>query len=128
MNRYDLDFVQLDYSIGDRLPERQLLPLALEKGIAVLVNRPFTTGRLFRVVRGHELPEWAGELGCETWAQYFLKFVVAHPGVTCTIPATNDPEHLQDNMGAGVGRLPDEAERLRMADHYEELSGVRSVG
>jgi aryl-alcohol dehydrogenase-like predicted oxidoreductase len=119
MVRYPMDFVQLDYSIGDRLPEQRLLPLAREKGIAVLVNRPFGAGGLFGRVRGKPLPPWAGEIGCATWAQFFLKFIVSHPAVTCTVPATGDPAHLRDNMGACVGRLPDAAMRARMIAYFE---------
>ncbi len=121
MERYPVDFVQLDYSIADRIPEQRLLPLAAEQGIAVLVNQPFGSGRLFRRVRGQTLPEWAAEFDCTSWAQYFLKFLVSHPAVTCAIPATNDPVHLEDNMGAAVGQLPDEAMRARMAQHFETL-------
>jgi diketogulonate reductase-like aldo/keto reductase len=121
MQRWTLDFVQLDYSIGDRIPERRLLPLAQEKGIAILANRPFTTGNLFARVRAKPLPEWAGEFDCASWARFFLKFVVSHPAVTCAIPATGDPAHLRDNMGAGVGRLPDEATRRRMIEVFEGL-------
>jgi diketogulonate reductase-like aldo/keto reductase len=121
MRDYPMDFVQLDYSIGDRIPEQRLLPLAKEKNIAVLANRPFTTGNLFSRVRGKELPSWAAEFDCASWAQFFLKFVVSHPAVTCVIPATNDPDHLRDNMGAGRGRLPDEAMRKRMVEVFEAL-------
>ena len=121
MKAYPLDFVQLDYSIGDRVPEERLLPLAKEKRIAVLTNRPFTTGNLFSQVAGKTLPAWATEFDCATWAQFFLKFVVSHPAVTCAIPATGDPKHLRDNMGAGVGRLPDEATRKRMAELFATL-------
>ena len=121
MERYELDFVQLDYSIGDRIPERRLLPLAQEKGIAVIANRPFATGNLFGRVRGQALPGWVAELDCSSWAQYFLKFVVSHPAVTCAVPATGDPEHLRDNMGAGRGRLPNPAMRTRMVEHFEGL-------
>ena len=121
MKAYPLDFVQLDYSIGDRVPEERLLPLAKEKGIAVLTNRPFTTGNLFSRVAGKPLPAWAAEFDCASWAQFFLKFVVSHPAVTCAIPATGDPKHLRDNMGACVGRLPDEATRKRMADLFATL-------
>jgi diketogulonate reductase-like aldo/keto reductase len=121
MEKYPVDFVQLDYSIGDRIPEQRLLPLAEERGIAVLVNRPFGSGNLFGRVRGRELPEWAEEIDCNSWAQYFLKFLVSHPAVTCAIPATSDPEHLRDNMGAGVGRMPDAAMRARMITHFEGL-------
>lgn len=128
MNRYELDFVQLDYSIGDRIPERRLLPLAREKGIAVIANRPFTTGNLFGRVSGVPLPSWAREFDCESWAQYFLKFVVSHPAVTCAVPATGDPEHLVDNMGACVGRLPDADTRRRMVEHFESLSAEGGQG
>ncbi len=121
MHEWTLDFVQLDYSIGDRIPEQRLLPLAREKNIAILANRPFTTGGLFSRVRGVALPDWAAEFDCTSWAQFFLKFIVSHPAVTCAIPATNDPAHLRDNMGAGVGRLPDEALRRRMADFFATL-------
>ena len=116
---HELDFVQLDYSIGDRVPEERLLPLAADRGVAVLVNQPFGSGGLFGRVRGRELPAWAAEIGCESWAQLFLKYIVSHPAVTCAIPATSDPEHLVDNMGAGVGRLPDEATRRRMVEAFE---------
>jgi diketogulonate reductase-like aldo/keto reductase len=121
MKAYPLDFVQLDYSIGDRVPEERLLPLAKEKGIAVLTNRPFTTGNLFARVAGKPLPAWAAEFDATTWAQFFLKFVVSHPAVTCAIPATGDPKHLRDNMGACVGRLPNEATRKRMAELFATL-------
>jgi diketogulonate reductase-like aldo/keto reductase len=127
MQQYTFDFVQLDYSIaaGERTTEHRLLPLALEKGIAVVVNRPFSTqyqtGSHFSRVAGKQLPSWAGEFDCRSWAQFFLKFIVSHPAVTCVIPATGDVEHLRDNMGAGLGRLPDEAMRRRMAAHFESL-------
>jgi len=121
MRDYTMDFVQLDYSIGDRIPEQRLLPLAAEKGIAVLANRPFTTGNLFSRVRGRELPEWAATFDCGSWAQFFLKFVASHPAVTCVIPATGDPAHLRDNMGACVGRLPDESTRRRMVEVFESF-------
>lgn len=110
-----LDFVQLNYDIATRGAEEVLLPLAEERGMAVLVNRPFGGGTLFPKVRGRELPDWALEFDCESWAQFFLKFVVSHPAVTCAIPATSNPRHAADNMGAGFGRLPDSATRERMA-------------
>jgi aryl-alcohol dehydrogenase-like predicted oxidoreductase len=121
MLKYPMDFVQLDYSIGDRIPEQRLLPLAREKGIAVLVNRPFGAGGLFGRVRGRALPAWAAEIDCTSWAQFFLKFIISHPAVTCTVPATGNPAHLRDNMGACSGRLPDEAMRARMAAHFQTL-------
>ena len=121
MRKYRIDFVQLDYSIGDRGPEARLLPLARERGIAVIANRPFTTGNLFRMVAGKSIPEWAREADINSWAQFFLKFVASHPGVTCVIPATGDVVHLRDNMGACVGRLPDEPMRKRMSDYFASL-------
>ena len=121
MRKYPLDFVQLDYSIGDRVPEERLLPLAREQKIAIIVNRPFTTGNLFGRVAGKSLPPWASEFDCTSWAQYFLKFVVSHPAVTVAVPATNDPKHLRDNMGACFGRLPDEAMRRRMVEYFSSL-------
>jgi diketogulonate reductase-like aldo/keto reductase len=116
-----LDFVQLNYDITTREAEAVLLPLAAERGMAVLVNRPFGGGNLFPRVRGRELPDWAAEFDCESWAQFFLKFVVAHPAVTCAIPATSNPRHAADNMGAGFGRLPDPDTRERMAGHVAGL-------
>ena len=117
----ELDFVQLNYSIIERDAEQRLLPLAAERRVAVLVNRPFAEARLFNRVRGKALPPWAAEIGCNTWAQFFLKFVVAHPAVTCAIPATSKAKHLVDNMQAGVGPLPDESTRARMARYLEQI-------
>jgi diketogulonate reductase-like aldo/keto reductase len=116
-----LDFVQLNYDITTRGAENVLLPLAQDRGMAVLVNRPFGGGNLFPRVRGKELPDWASEFDCESWAQFFLKFVVAHPAVTCAIPATSNPRHAADNMAAGYGRLPDAVARERMARLVAEL-------
>ena len=110
-----LDFVQLNYSLLEREAERRLLPLAADRGIAVLVNRPFAEGGLFRRVRSQALPPWAAEIGCRSWAALFLKWIVAHPAVTCVIPATSRPEHLEDNMQAAMGPLPDTALRDRIA-------------
>jgi len=109
-----LDFVQVNYSIGEREAERRILPLARDRGVAVLVNRPFAEGGLFQRVRGQPLPPWATDLGAESWAQLFLKWILAHPAVTCAIPATSRREHLQDNMKAGTGALPDAATRERL--------------
>jgi diketogulonate reductase-like aldo/keto reductase len=116
-----LDFVQLNYSIAEREAEQRLLPLAAERRIAVLVNRPFAQAGLFRRVRGRPLPSWAADIGCATWAQFFLKFVVSHPAVTCAIPATSKVQHLVDNMQAGIGPLPDAPTRARMARLVAEL-------
>ena len=115
------DFVQLSYNIEDRRVEQRLLPLAAERGIAVLVNRPFQRGALFGKVKGQALPEWASEIDCASWGQLFLKFIVSHPAVTCAIPATTKVRHMQDNMAAGFGRLPDAAMRKRMIDFYAAL-------
>lgn len=110
-----LDFVQINYSLGERESERRILPLARERGVAVIVNRPFAEGALLPRVRGKPLPPWAAEIDCESWAQLFLKWILAHPAVTCVIPGTGKPEHLLDNMKAGAGRLPDQAMRDRIA-------------
>ena len=117
----ELDFVQLNYSLAEREAENRLLPLAADKRIAVLANRPLAAGSLFSKVRGKPLPEWAAEIGCKSWAQFFLKFVVSHPAVTCAIPATGKPAHLVDNMQAGFGPLPDASTRQRMARYVAEL-------
>ncbi len=109
------DFVQLPYSVAEREAEARLLPLAADLGIAVLVNRPFEDGALFRRVRGMKVPEWAPEAGCASWAQLFLKFLLGHPAVTCAIPATGNPAHLADNMGAGRGPALSEEHRKRLA-------------
>jgi diketogulonate reductase-like aldo/keto reductase len=116
-----LDFVQFTYNILDREAERRLLPLAAERGLAVLVNRPFRRKQLFSLFGHHPLPEWAAELDCANWAQFFLKFIVSHPAVTCAIPATSRVDHMRENMGALYGRLPDAALRARMIRYVEEL-------
>ena len=116
-----IDFVQFSYNLADREAERRLLPLAAERKLAVIVNRPFQHGDLFRAVRGKPLPVWAGEIGCDNWAQFFLKFIVSHPAVTCAIPATSKAAHMKENMGAGYGRLPDAEMRKRMVKYFEGL-------
>jgi diketogulonate reductase-like aldo/keto reductase len=121
MAEQPLDFVQFTYNILDREAERRLLPLAAERGQAVLVNRPFRQKELFRRFAHHPLPEWAKEIDCANWAQFFLKFVVSHPAVTCAIPATSRVDHMAENMGALYGRLPDAALRERMIRHVESL-------
>ena len=115
------DFLQINYSLAEPGSAQRLLPLAQEKKVAVIVNRPFAEGALFRRVRGKPLPPWAGELGIRSWAQYFLKWIVAHPAVTCAIPGTARPEHMLDNLAAGAAPLPDEAQRRRMADYFHSL-------
>lgn len=117
----EIDFVQLAYSINVREAEARLLPLCAERGIAVLINQPFDSGDLFRKVRGKALPGWAAEIGCASWGQVFLKYILGHPAVTCVIPGTAKPEHMRDNVAAGMGRLPDAAERKRMADFWDGL-------
>jgi aryl-alcohol dehydrogenase-like predicted oxidoreductase len=119
MRAEPLDFVQLNYAINDRQAEQKLLPLAAERGIAVIVNQPFGGGDLFRSLRGRALPDWAAEIGCESWAQIMLKFVLGHPAVTCVIPGTGRPEHMSDNVRAGTGKMPDRDLLKRMAAALE---------
>jgi diketogulonate reductase-like aldo/keto reductase len=116
-----LDFAQFNYNVAATAAEERLLPLCAETRTAVIVNRPFEEGDLFRRVKGRELPRWAQEFDCASWAQFFLKFILAHPAVTCAIPATRNPDYLVDNMGAALGRLPDAAMRRRMAQHMRSL-------
>ena len=121
MQREPLDFVQFTYNIGNRDAEQRLLPLAQERGMAVIVNRPFDGGGLFRRVRGKPLPPWAADIDCANWAQFLLKFAVSHPAVTCAIPATSKVEHMRENMGAAIGNLPDAAMRARMVQYIAAL-------
>ena len=116
-----LDFVQLTYNFADRRVEQRLLPLAAARGAAVVINRPFDGGRLFSAVRGQTLPAWTREFDCERWSQFFLKFILSHPAVTCAIPATHQTEHMVENMVALYGRLPDARMRERMIRHMETL-------
>ena len=116
-----VDFIQVNYSILEQNAGERLLPLALDKGVNVAISRPFINGRYFGLVQGHELPEWAAEFDCETWAQYSLKFILSHPAVNCVLTETANPKHAKDNIGAGFGRLPDAAMRKRMADHLQKL-------
>lgn len=116
-----LDFLEIPYSIGNREAEKRLLPAAAEHGTAVIVHTPFEVGGLFRKVRGRSLPPWAAEFDCRSWAQFFLKFILSHPAVTCVIPATAKPKHLEDNMQAGSGRLPDARTRRRMVEYVKQL-------
>ncbi|MBI1424163.1 MAG: aldo/keto reductase [Gammaproteobacteria bacterium] len=117
-----IDFVQFTYNIEDREVEQRLLPLAAERKLAVIVNRPFQGGNLFQRVAGKPLPAWAGEIDCHDWAQFFLKFIISHPGVTCAIPATSRVEHMRENMGSLRGRLPDASLRNKMINYYESLT------
>ena len=110
-----VDFIQINYSVGEREAEQRLLPMALERGVAVIANRPFAGGDLFGRLRSKPLPAWAAEIECDSWAQLLLKFVVSHPSINCAIPATSKVAHLRDNMKAGFGPLPDEKLRARIA-------------
>jgi diketogulonate reductase-like aldo/keto reductase len=121
MRTHPLDFVQVTYNILDREVEDRILPLARERGIAVIVNRPFREGELIRKVARHPLPAWAQEIDCVNWAQVLLKFIVSHPAVTCAIPATTRVDHVRENLAATRGRLPDAAMRARMIAHAEQL-------
>ncbi|MEP1214530.1 MAG: aldo/keto reductase [Marinobacter sp.] len=121
MEREPLDFVQLTYNVLDREAEQHLLPLAQERGIAVIVNRPFQGGSLFRRYQSEPLPGWAAEAGCSNWAEFFLKFIVSHSAVTCAIPATTRVKHMEENMGALYGRLPDKEQRRQMAEYVAGL-------
>ena len=121
MKTEPLDFVQLSYNIANRTTDARLLPLALDKGIATIINRPYQRGNLFRKVKGKPLPDWAGEIDCASWGQFFLKFIAGHPAVTCIIPATTKPGHMLDNMAGGKGLVPDAALRKRMINYLEAL-------
>src|SRR6266850_1319847 len=115
------DFVQINYSLAERDAEKRLLPLAKEKNVAVIINRPFAEGALFRRTKAKPLPPWAAELGIASWAQYFLKWIVGHPAVTCAIPGTGRPEHMRDNLAAAQGPLPDAATRKKMLEYFDSL-------
>lgn len=121
MRTEQLDFVQFTYNILDREAEQVLLPLAKEKGIAVIINRPFQRGGLFDEFERYPLPAWAGEIDCSNWAQFFLKFIISHPAVSCAIPATSQITHLRENIDAGYGRLPDDAMRKKMLTYVQSL-------
>jgi len=121
MTEQPIDFVQFTYNILDRKAERRLLPLAAERGLAVIINRPFRRGALFDFFERHPLPGWASEFDCANWAQFFLKFIVSHPAVTCAIPATTRVDHMLENMGAAYGRLPDPDLRERMFRYVNGL-------
>ena len=121
MREHRLDFIQLTYNPVDREAEQRLLPLARERGIAVLANRPFQEGALLRKLQRHPLPPWAGEIGCTAWSQLVLKHIVSHPAITCAIPATSNVAHVRENMAAASGPMPDEAMRKRIADHIGKL-------
>ena len=117
----DVDFVQVNYSLAEPEADRRLLAAAADSRTAEIVNRPFAEGSMFRRVRDKPLPAWAQEIGCTSWAQFFLKWIIAHPAVTCAIPGTRNPRHVADNLGAASGPLPDEAMRRRMSVYFESL-------
>ena len=116
-----LDFIQVDYALDNRKADRRILPLAADRGTGVMINLPFGRGRLFTAVQGKSLPPWAGEFDCASWAQFFLKYIVSHPAVTCAVPGTAKVEYLVDNLGAARGRLPDAATRRRMERFIDGL-------
>jgi diketogulonate reductase-like aldo/keto reductase len=120
MRQYEPQFIQINYSLGEREADQRLLPLAQELGIAVLINRPFMEGGLFSAVRGRALPDWATGFA-QSWAQFFLKFIVSHPAVTCVIPGTSKSHHMADNLGAGFGTLPDASTRQKMSAFWDSL-------
>ena len=115
------DFLQINYSLGEREAERRVLPLAAEKKARVIINRPFAEGALFRRTKGKPLPPWAAQLGIASWAQYFLKWIVSHPAVTVAIPGTGRPDHMKDNLAAGNGPMPDAAARKKMQEYFDSL-------
>jgi diketogulonate reductase-like aldo/keto reductase len=121
MRDQPLDFVQATYNIVDREVEDRILPLAREKGMAVIANRPFRRGELIRTLDGETLPSWAPEIGAKSWAQFLLKFIVSHPAITCAIPATSKVAHVRENLKAAYGPLPDEQMRARMISYVEEI-------
>ncbi len=121
LRRGGYDFLQINYSLAERDAERRLLPLAQEMKVAVIANRPFAGAGAFRRVLGKPLPPWAQELGIASWAQYFLKWIIGHPAITCAIPGTGKPAHLKDNLGAAHGKLPDAAMRNRMVQYFESF-------
>jgi aryl-alcohol dehydrogenase-like predicted oxidoreductase len=122
-----IDFVQANYSMASREAEHRLLPAAADRGVAVLINMPFEKSRLFKITAGRPLPALAKELGIENWAQYFLKWVISHPAVTCALPATSNPDHVTSNMGALRGSLPDAQMRTRTLRHMETIPGFKEI-
>lgn len=120
----DVDIIQVNYSLGDRASAQTILPLAADRGVAVMINIPFSGSRnsLFDDVEGHELPEWAAEFDCSSWGQFFLKYIISHPAITVAIPGTRQVRHANDNFGAAVGRLPDAAQRRRQEEFFDSIT------
>ena len=121
MREENLDFIQVNYNVAERAAAEEVLPLAQELGVAVMINVPFAKAELFKKTGGVALPDWAAEFDCDSWAQFFLKYVISHPAVTCVIPRTGNPQHMADNLKAGFGELPDQATRLKMEAFVEAL-------
>ena len=121
IEKYPLDFIQINYSIESRNAEKRLFPTAIDNGVAVLVNRPYEGGQLFRKIKNKDLPKWAKDYTINSWGQYFLKFILSHPSVTCVIPGTSKLKHLNENMGAGIGKLPDKKEREKVFTFFQNL-------
>lgn len=121
MKNEALDFIQVDYALDNRDAGDRIIPLAADRGMAVMINLPFGRGRLFNAVQGKKLPEWAGEFDCASWAQFFLKYIVSHPAITCAVPGMAKAEYVTDNVGAARGRLPDAAMRRRMEQFIDGL-------
>ncbi len=117
-----VDFIQVNYSMMEPEAAEEILPLAMDKNIAIVINRPFINGDYFGMVKGHELPEWAADFDCETWAQFSLKYILSNPAVNCVLTETSNPKHVIDNLGAGVGSMPDEKTRTKMREHFLGLA------
>ena len=127
VERGNLDFVQVNYSIFNRQAEERLIPAAAQRGTAVLINMPFEKARLFKVVEGRPLPDFAKDIGATNWAQFFLKWVISHPNVTCALPSTSNPAHAAENIAALRGPLPDREMRARMVRHMETIPGFNKI-
>jgi len=121
MKKENLDFIQVDYALDNRDAGERIIPLAGDRGMAVMINLPFGRGRLFNAVQGKKLPEWAGEFDCQSWAQFFLKYIVSHPAITCAVPGMAQAKYVVDNLGAARGRLPDTAVRRRMEQFIDNV-------
>jgi len=117
-----VDFVQVNYSPLETEADERVLPMAIDLGVAVTINRPFLNGEYFRIVRGHDLPEWAADFDCHSWAQFSLKFILSHPAVNCVLTETANPNHAVDNIGGGFGRMPDQKTREKMLRAIRDLS------